>query len=253
MQVRSIGQIIVDIKRAREWYEKISILTAGARLEKIDNYAHRILNPVTPGFQPLGIDTTVEDAYYALSDGSGFGLIAAEMSKLPSNLLPRGTLRDILKGPIAVSDEETSTSDSRNKFVELELAANFSSAGFKLVGFDDLKFEFDGCRYIVECKRPYSMGTLDQLIEKAYEQLQKRLVNTTDRGIVAIAGEKVLGLDCKIYDLGSTVSANEFAKSKALELSQRVIKYRKMWPDPRIVGIFEVTDHLHSRWLEESP
>ncbi|MGA2330107.1 MAG: hypothetical protein ABSH05_28045 [Bryobacteraceae bacterium] len=244
MQFRSIGQIIVDIINALDWYRKIGIPTADTRLEKIHNYAQKVLNPITPGFQALGTGTTEEDAYYALSDGSGFGLIAAEMSKVASPLLPRGALRDILCGPLAVSSEGPSSSDSRNKFVELELAANLSSAGINLVGFDDLKFQFEGCRYIVECKRPSHDRTLDNNIEKAYRQLQARLEHSTDRGIVAIAVEKVLGLDCQIHDLDSPASSNEFAILKALELSPRVVKYRRMWTDPRIVGVFEIMRFL---------
>jgi hypothetical protein len=145
MEFRSIGLILVDVLQACKWFEKIGISTTGTRLEAIRGYLDELLNPTTPEAKPLGEDATEEDIYYALSDGAGFGLIAAEMAKLSSQLLPRRTLRDNLQGPLAASKEEPgSTSDARNKFVEIELAAYFSSAGFKLLGFDDLKFEFEG-------------------------------------------------------------------------------------------------------------
>jgi hypothetical protein len=237
---------------ALEWYKSLGIPTAGSRLERILEYAHRVLNPTTPCLQPLESDTTDEDAYYALTDGFGFGRIAVEISKLPPTLIPRRALRDIISGPLAASKEGRKFGDSRNKFVELELAASLSSAGIKLLGFDDLKFEFDGRRYIVECKRPSRSGTFDSNMEKAYGQLQKRLEHSTDRGIVAVAVEKVLGLDTQIYDLDSPALSNQFALSKALELSHMVVKYRSQWTDPRIVGVFEIIRFLTKSNLPNS-
>ena len=155
MQFQSLGQIIVDVIDARTQLRKIGISTTGTRLEKIQDYLDELLNPTTPGVNPLAVNANEEDTYYALSDGASFGRIAAELTNLPSHLLPRRTLRDILKGPLVPSQEKSGpTATPRNKFVELELAAHCSSAGCKLLGFDDLTFEFEGCRYAIECKRP---------------------------------------------------------------------------------------------------
>jgi|ERR1700722_2129092 len=139
MHFRALGQIYVDALRARDWFESTSISTAHTRLESIIACIDGLLNPPTKARkEPIVPGATSEDTYYALSDGAGFGLIATEMSKLPSDLLPRRALEDILKGPLAASKEEPSSSDPRNKFVELELAANLSSAGLQLLGFDDV-------------------------------------------------------------------------------------------------------------------
>src|ERR1700688_3638482 len=211
MQFRSRGQIHVDVIHARNWFEEINISTTGTRLELIHAYFDELLNPTLPeGANPLGVDATDEDTYYALSDGAGFGLIKAEMSKLPSHQLPRSTLRAILKGPLVASKEDKSSSDSRNKFVELELAAHFSCAGIQILGFDDLKFAFEGHTYLVECKRPFRSATLDDNIEKAYTQLRAKLRNESDRGIVAVAVEKVFDLDSRIHHVESPTSARKF-------------------------------------------
>lgn len=253
MRVRTIGQIIVDIKGAIDWYRALGISTAGTRLKSMLDYAGKVLNPITPGFQPLGVDTTEEDAYYVLTDGAGFGQIVSEISKVGPNLLPRRTLRDILSGPIAASYEDPRSSDSRNKFVELELAASLSPAGeFEITGFDDLKFEFEGCRYMVECKRPSRNGRLDARMQKAYEQLRSKLECSTDRGIVAVAVEKVLGLDGRVHNLDSPAACTEFAISKALEIGQRIAKYRRLWVDPRIVGVFEIMRFLSKTTVPNS-
>jgi hypothetical protein len=238
VKIYSIGEIIAHIVRARDWFEGIAISTAGTRLECILDRAHKILNTITA--QPLGIGHTEEDNYYALTDGIGFGRIAIRMSKLPSHLLPRRTLQDILKGPLAVSDEDAQSNDPRNKFVELELAANLPYAGFKLVGFDDLKFEFEGYRYVIECKRPFCDGNLNDNIEKAYRQLQRKLNNSSDRGIVAVAVEKVFGLDRPIDDLESASDASRFAYSIAQQFMRKVRGYESTWIDHRVVGVVAI-------------
>jgi hypothetical protein len=244
MHFRSRTQIHVDVIHACDWFEKKGIPIAGTRLEQIRGYFEELLNPTTSEEKSLEVKATEIDTYYAMSDGAGFSLIASEMSKLPSHLLPRRTLRDILDGPLAASKEDPSSSDSRNKFVELELAAHFSSAGLHLLGFDDLKFDFEGHTYLVECKRPSHRGTLDDNIEKAYTQLRAKLDHSSDRGIVAVAVEKVFGLEGRIYPVESPAAATDFAKSIAKEFGSMVSKYERTWVDPRIVGVLAIIRFL---------
>jgi hypothetical protein len=245
MELRSIGKIHVDVLEACKWFKKIDIPTAGTRLEAIRNYLDELLNPTTPEAAPLGANATEEDAYYALSDGAGFGLIATEMSKLSSQLLPRQALKDILKGPLVASEEEPpTTDDARNKFVELELAAYCSSAGFRLLGFEDLKFAFEGHHYLVECKRPFSEANLDYHIEKGYSQLQRKLNHASDRGIVAVAVEKVFGLDKRFREVESASSASEFAVSIAKQFRRKIVQYDLAWIDTRVVGFLAIIRFL---------
>ena len=248
MQFRSLHQIIVGVIDARTWLQSIPIPTTGTRLEKILDV---LLTLQDPEASPLGKNAIEEeDIYYALSDGAGFALIAAEMSKLSSDLLPRRTLRDILKGPLAASEESSTSSDPRNKFVELELAAHFSSAGFKLLGFDDLKFEFEGCRYLVECKRPWHKGTLDNNIENAYEQLRSKLDGSACRGIVAVAVEKVFGLDNRSQPVDSEASAFAFAHSIGEEFRNELTNYYGRWLDTRVDGVLAIIRFL---WRNKAP
>ena len=229
MHFRTPGQIYVDALRARDWLEATGIPTANTRLAHIIAHIYGLLNSVTAGDGPLGVGASPEDTYYALSDGAGFGLIAAEMSKLPSNLLPRGALVDILKGPLAISKEEPSSSDPRNKFVEFELAANLSSAGLQLLDFDDVKFQFENHAYLIECKRPSQSNRLEHNIEKAYTQLSAKLTSSSDRGIVAVAVEKVFDLDSRIQPVALAISPTDFARSVAEQFRSRISKYETGW------------------------
>ncbi len=240
MQFRTLGQIYVDAFHAREWFNAVGITTTGSRLDQILNYIDGLLNPSVASAEPLGANATPADMYYALNDGAGFGLIATEMSKLPSHLLPRRTLQDILKGPLAASAEEGSSGDARNKFVELELAANLSSAGLKLLGFDDVKFEFEGYSYLVECKRPSQSNRLEYNIEKGYTQLKAKLNSSSDRGIVAVAVERVFDMESRIHPVGLATSHRDFARSIGEEFRSRISKYEGKWVDPRVVGVLAI-------------
>lgn len=242
MQIQSINEYVRDIKRAWDWYEDIGISPNGTRLEKIHDFiVYRLQDAETPEAKALKAGKGDQNTYYALSDARGFGMIAAEISKLPSHLLPRSTLRDIIKGPLVASEEKVGiTTDARNKFIELELAAHFSDSGFKLLGFDDLKFEFEDHRYLVECKRPYYETTLDDNIKKAYKQLQMKLDGPSSHGIVAVAVEKVFGLDLQIEEVETLYSISALSLSIAQQFRDRVAKYENKWVDTRVVGILAI-------------
>jgi hypothetical protein len=188
--------------------------------------------------------TADEDAYYAVSDGAGFGLIAEEMAKLPSHMLPRRTLRDLLQGPLAPFDETPQNSDARNKFVELEMAAYCSRAGFRLLGFDDLTFEFEGVEYQVECKRPFSAKTLEPRTSEAYEQLRRKLKRDNSRGIIAIAVEKVFNLDRNFQRVRSQSPISEVGSKVADEFLTKIDRLHRSWVDTRVVGVVAIIRFL---------
>jgi hypothetical protein len=156
---------------------------------------------------------------------------------------------------LAASEEESGpTADPRNKFVELELAAHLSSAGFKLLGFDDLEFEFEGHRYLVECKRPSREGTLDDNIQKAYSQLRKKLDGPSSRGMVAVAVEKVFGLDNRFLMVDTPSPVSALAVSISEQFRDKVAKYESQWldPDPRVVAVLALIRFLMKTKAPES-
>jgi hypothetical protein len=97
MEFRSVGQVYVDILKARDWFNSVGVRTSGTRLEQMLNYVYELVGKGEP--EPPG-GRAEQDTYYAMSDGAGFGVIATEFSKLPSHLLPRAALRDALRGPL---------------------------------------------------------------------------------------------------------------------------------------------------------
>lgn len=244
VEYKTLGQIIVDVRHAREWFERNGVPTAGTRIDEIDRYLQELLNPTEPEANPFGADPRGAEAYHALSDAAGFGRIATGLSAIPSHLLPRGALRDSLRGPLALSAESVGgTADARNKFVELELAAHCSLAGLEVFGFDDVVFGFEGCRYMVECKRPSRRHTINENIENAYDQLRDRLQDG-DRGLVAIAVDKAFGLDGRFHQARTIEDFSRLGVSIANELREMVSPYERKWLDTRIVGIVAIIRFL---------
>jgi hypothetical protein len=245
IQIKNIGKIAIDIKQACDWYTNQHIDITGKRLDAIRNHVvFCLMNTATVEAKSFEKGIVTEKDYYALSDGAAFGLIARELSKLKPHILQKSTIKGIMNGPLVPKDENINNSDGRNKFVELELAANLSSAGIKIIGFDDVAFEFEGVRYLCECKRPFKDSSLDRNIKKAYSQLTNKLGSSKDRGLIAIAVEKIFNLDQSFQTLSVASGASDFALSIAKELQEKVSKYQTEWLDTRIVGILAIIRFL---------
>jgi len=236
---------VVNVNNACVWYESLGFDLTGTRLEQIRDYlGYKLLNPGTPEGAAWENGTANEDAYYAASDGAGFGLIAEEMKKLSSDKLPRGTLRDLLRGPLVPSDQTPDNSDPRNKFVELEMAAHCSRAGFKLLGFDDLTFKFEGVEYQVECKRPFRAKALERRTSEAYKQLSPKLKRDDSRGLIAIAVEKVYNLDRNFQTVRSKSDISGIGLKVADKFRTDTEKLHWQWVDHRIVGVVAIIRFL---------
>lgn len=198
--LRGFDQILEDVRAAQAWYASIGIPTAGTRLESIEQKLLDLIRELTS----LPPEVVVKrwsnaDTYYVLSDGAAFGKIAREIGKVGPNLLPKKALRSILEGPLSPRDEVSSDAsvNARNLFTELELAAYFSEKRIQLTGFDDLKFRFGAVNYAVQCKRLFSPSSVRNNIDKAYDQLKRNLATDNDRGLIALAIEKLMDLEEK--------------------------------------------------------
>lgn len=239
MYMRSYQQAFHELQDAIAWFESIGISTHETRLQAIGHYVFDQLMGLNPG-------TTVPEPDHSaiIGDANGFALIAKGFSKIPSSLLPRTALKQSLYGPLCPSNEDSKSSDARNKFFELELAAHLAVSGLNLVGFDDVQMEFEGQRYVIECKRPFLDDTFESNLGKAYAQLVRRLKGPLDRGVVAIAIEKVVSLDDRVHKLDPAVAAKDLAEAHCEVLTRRIIAFGST-PDPRIVGVLFVPRFLH--------
>jgi hypothetical protein len=244
---RRFDEVLHDVQEARRWYGSLGIDTAGSRLELIEAKTEALL-------ADLGDATAGEvvnrwsnpDTYYALSDGAAFGRVARELGKSGPNLLPRKKLRTILEGPLSPHDESSldGSVNARNFFTELELAADLSEKGVSPTGFDDLQFHFRGVDYSIQCKRLISSSRVRENIAEAYEQLKNNLRTDHERGLIALAVEKVMGLDTKILRLTRAEDLNVEVRNLIEEF--RTTFGHPWWNfvDTRFVGVLLIVRFL---------
>jgi hypothetical protein len=192
--------ILRDVQLAREWFDHVGVASAGTRLVAIE----RTLASFLADLQSLSIAQLTaqwdwasrRDAYYALTEGEAFSRIHKQLSRLRSDQLPRSELSRALQGPLVPSSETPGTTEPRNIFIELDLASVLMRSGVQITGFDDVRFRFDRIGYVTQCKRPFSAKSVAANVEAAWKQIDVRAPKGShERGIIALAVDKVLGLD----------------------------------------------------------
>jgi hypothetical protein len=176
----------------------------------------------------------------------GFGRIAREIGQVGPNLLPKRNLRTLLEGPLSPEDEEPGDAsvNARNIFVELELAAYFSEKGIPPTGFNDLRFQVEAVDYSVQCKRLLSRSRVNENVEKAYDQLQKDLMTANDRGLIALATDKMMSLEGKILPAENETVVTAEASRLAEEFRNAYGSAWAKFPDPRVIGILLISRFL---------
>lgn len=245
--LRNFSQILIDVQSARDWYTSIGISTEGTRLELIEERVAALLTDLKsePAEKVVERWGTAE-TYYVLSDGAAFGRIAREISKIGPNLTPKKSLRVLLEGPLNPQDETPGDGsvNARNIFTELELAAYFSEKGISPTGFGDLRFRFNEVNYSLQSKRLLSISRVQENIQKAYDQLKRDLTTDEDRGLIALAVDKVMGLEGKLYRVEGEVDLTA-------EVYRLTEEFKKMfgfaWArfiDTRVSGILVILRFL---------
>jgi len=193
-------QVLTNVQASRAWLEQLGVRTSETRLELIEQTLSTFLADLKTR---SAADVVAEwdwsarqDAYYALVDGAAFSRIHLQLGQLKSNVLRRDELRRALQGPLVPSSETPSTTDPRNVFMELDLAATLKRGGVEITGFDDVRFRFDSTDYVTQCKRPFRSNSVAANVKRAWEQIDDRAPKGSHlRGIIALAVDKVLGLD----------------------------------------------------------
>ena len=224
-----------------KWLNSKGIETKETRFEKIlEN-----VKTINESFKSNTIDSMIKEKgnevlWFSLLEAAPFELICKSFKNLKDHEIPRKKLKDILGGPFLPKEEEIGDSNvnTRNYLFELELAAKLKSKGINIIGFDDVKFEFESIDFIIECKRIFSDKTVKPNVEKAYEQLKKQM-NENKRGIIALSVEKIYKTDHLYFE--ATEAETEIKINQIID--SFIKENRKYWGnfiDIRIIGIFIV-------------
>lgn len=239
----NFSQILTDVQAARAWYKSIGISTEGTRLELIEERVANLLADLKSKPAEEVVDRYDKtETYYVLSDGAGFGKIAREIAKVGPNLMPKRSLKVLLEGPLSPEDENPGDGsvNARNIFTELELAAYISERGIPPTGFGDLRFRFNEVTYSLQCKRLLSPCRVEENIQKAYDQLKENLKTDDDRGFIALAVDKLMGLEGKVYHVEKETDVT----TEVYKLTEEFKKtFRSVWAkfiDPRVTGILVI-------------
>ncbi len=189
-------QILEDVRATIAWYEELNLRTAKSRLESIERSVLEIVELLArPDAENVFATRSRRKDYWPIVDGYSFSFIWRHLHRLSSQIVPRGSLRRALEGPLDPADEKGADEVGRNHQAELELAAQVLASGFPVTSFDDLGFEFEGVPFRVEMKRLRSDKNLVDTVGSATHQLTKKLHGAESRGLIALSLDKLLGLD----------------------------------------------------------
>lgn len=105
------------------------------------------------------------------------------------SLLIKAALKRALSGPAQPSDENPRNRDGRNIWFELALAAEWKLGGASVrLGEPDLLLERNGISFLIACKRPSTMESIEANLRDATKQLQRTLDDSPGSfGVAAIS------------------------------------------------------------------
>jgi hypothetical protein len=188
-----IGQQIV---RFRDWLNQNQVATEGSRLDDIITAAQQVLAAEDARAYLAGLSREergrLVESYF---DAYSFVLIFLQMSTLDPRVLPRQLLKDAILGPADPADEVpgNETVNARNYMFELELASKFMASGHRVISFDDIVVDISGVRINIQCKRIQGIQNLRGTFARAVQQVQARIPDTAQYGVVAISLDRVVG------------------------------------------------------------
>jgi len=234
------SDIVYKLDRIESWLKNRNVETKNTRIDFLIRNVKLIEKAYKTDLKSLG-NMSTEEFIFSLMDSYSFINIYEQFHNKPTNFIGSNKYREIIKEPF-LSSEEISGSKNvnpRNFFFELELSAKLNQNGINVIGFDDLKFDFEKIIFLTECKRLFSEKNLSYNIKHATNQLYKK-IKTSENGIIALSLEKIFKLDEKILRVNHFKDINK----EIMKLSHKFISKNKEMlrsiNNDRIVGYFLV-------------
>ncbi|MFQ5853072.1 MAG: hypothetical protein ACE5JU_21135 [Candidatus Binatia bacterium] len=89
----------------------------------------------------------------------------------------------------------------------------------------------------MQCKRLLSLSRVGENVEAAYNQLKRNLVTYNDRGFIALAIEKLMGLEGKILPVKAEDDLNREFLRLAEDFRLTLDRSWRTFVDPRVTAI----------------
>ncbi len=180
----------------------MGISTHDSRFEEIFNQVSVINEHHLANSLAELIETSDNEVLWcALVEAYSFCEVFEAFKDLKDHEIPRRKFSDMLQGPLLPRHEDPHKDNirGRNTLFEMQVAAKLMNNGIKILGFDDVDFEFNNVVFNTQCKRIYSDRRIGQNITKAARQFaQKMRQNSDARGIIWLSIDKLTGTEGRI-------------------------------------------------------
>jgi hypothetical protein len=198
---------------------------------------------------------------YAMAEALEFCQIYDAFNEFPANrLAPK--IERALDGPFRVTDETNRSSVGRNTIFELALAAEWQLRGADVeIGEPDITLRIGTTNFVVECKRPLRVQSIQTNLRNARDQLASRLgaANPRSVGVIAISVSRIFTKGTSLYLANSERNVAVLGE----KLDAFLNTYKKEWytlrMDRRIAAVLfhlsiptDVADHDHFALLSTS-
>jgi hypothetical protein len=191
------SDLVIKSTQFLDWLHKRNIRTQGTRIENLFSNLELISNAHSSKRIEIINHLSEEEYKFTFLESYSLFSIYDQFHNYPINFISNKKLKEIIAGPYLPADEESGSKDvnARNILFELELAAFIHRYGIKIIGFDDLVFEFEAKKLFVECKRIISDKGLKSNLEKAISQLEYKVNEKDNYGLIALSMDKLSKLD----------------------------------------------------------
>lgn len=177
-----------------QWLIQNGIETRGSRLNEVidllkvivDHYKADKVTQLLSNYDQATL-------WVVLTDATAFIRVFLAFKNSKSHELPRGKFKEMLVGPLLPWDESPTKNNihGRNTLFELEMAAVFKRAGFKITNYDDIQFNFKKKKINVQCKRIHSPQRVADNISTAVGQITKRMKDSQTKGLICLSIDKI--------------------------------------------------------------
>ena len=185
-----IDSMLIDFDKAKKWLEQKKLRIERTRFCKYRKIADDYF------LKLKGVKYKEKEILWAFAELHDLLEIYNYLNLVEESKVEE-SLRKIVTGPVLLSDEKKDggSIQGRNFTFELYAAARFLRAGLNVFfkSEADLNIDIHGTLLHVECKRAVSESNLENLINRAIDQIENRCRgNHYDRGIVVISISKIL-------------------------------------------------------------
>jgi hypothetical protein len=154
--------------------------------------------------------------------------------------IPATVLERALRGPADLYFEDESSSHGRNAMFEILVAAGVAQAGLTpQLGEPDVRFDFEGRRIFIQCKRVLTEAGIGKRVIEAGKQLKRDLSSSCDPrdcGIVVVSISRVVNVGNTVLVVPTELALRETLSRDIEAIMLRQRQSLRQVKDPKVAG-----------------